>query len=97
MQRAGHAVLHALRIAIAKIAFCRHLSVLFKVNTAKRTCGHTHFAAHTGSFIHYNGVGVRVADKPFGWADFQAKRRFTLKARHGKNGAFLQINLNPNI
>jgi hypothetical protein len=63
----------------------------------KRTGSYAHFAANAGGFVHYDGVGGRVTDKPFGWTDFQAECCFTLQARHGKNGAFFKVNLHPDV
>jgi hypothetical protein len=97
VQCTGHAILDTLRIAVAKIAFGGHFSIFFKMNGAERTCGHAHLATHAGGFINDHGVGSRVSDEPFGGADFQAKRGFTLQACHRKNGALFQIDLYPYI
>jgi hypothetical protein len=67
------------------------------MNIPKRTGSYAHFAANAGGFIHHDGVGDRVTDKPFGWTDLQAKGCFTLQARYRKDGTFLQVNLYPNI
>jgi hypothetical protein len=97
MKSARHAILHAARVAVAKIAFGGDLSLAFKMNISKWAGSHTHFAADAGGFVHPDGMGFRVANKSLGGTDFQAEGCFTLQARHGKNGTFFKIDLDPDV
>jgi len=97
MQGMGDAVLNTLGIAGTQIALGGNPSPAFEMDAAERAGMDTHFASHAGGFINNHRTCFRVPDQGRCGTDLQAKGGFALLTGHGRNGSFIQIDMNPNI
>jgi hypothetical protein len=97
MQGVGDAVLNAFGITGTQIALGGHPPPAFEMDAPEGAGMHAQLASHAGSFIHNDRAGVRIPTQGRCGADLQAEGGFALLTGQGSDGAFIQIDVHPDV